>query len=272
MSRCTAGAFVVRKALMASRRSEDEFDEPTGIELRQSRTPVPKAAVAVSVPPTQPLAAQMPVTRSASDVSYDEDATEFYRERRRPTSMSQPQAKGRAVALASQSVSSSEAPPVAPARPAATASTESMSQRRAPMARTEPAMTVDADQTIDPSVARPRPVPEASSSHRRTPASAPRVTRIVLLSETDAPRQPVRPLIPEGDNDGLLVIEAPADAQVFVNGIERGRGVVRVTDLDCEGRHAVRVVAPGHVPWSGSVSLEGKKAAKVRPTLKKKER
>ena len=67
---------------------------------------------------------------------------------------------------------------------------------------------------------------------------------------------------------GLLVVEAPTDAAVFVNGIERGRGLVRVDGLDVHARHTVRIVAAGHQPWSGTVSLEGRTAAKVRPTLK----
>jgi hypothetical protein len=72
----------------------------------------------------------------------------------------------------------------------------------------------------------------------------------------------------EALHDGTLVVEAPADATVIVNGIERGRGLVRVADLDRSARHAVRILCPGHQTWSGSVSLDGKPAAKIRPTLK----
>jgi hypothetical protein len=72
--------------------------------------------------------------------------------------------------------------------------------------------------------------------------------------------------------DGVLVVEAPADASVTVNGVERGRGVVRVLELDRHARHAVRIHCPGHVPWSGSVSLEGRPAAKIKPSLKPRAR
>jgi PAS domain S-box-containing protein len=67
-------------------------------------------------------------------------------------------------------------------------------------------------------------------------------------------------------------VDAPADAVVIVNGVERGRGHVRVTDLDRSARHAVRIHCPGHHAWSGSVSLDGKPAAKIRPTLKPRAR
>lgn len=72
--------------------------------------------------------------------------------------------------------------------------------------------------------------------------------------------------------DGILVVEAPADASIVVNGVDRGRGVVRVSGLDRHTRHAVRIHCPGHLPWSGSVTLEGKPAAKIRPTLKPRPR
>lgn len=83
-----------------------------------------------------------------------------------------------------------------------------------------------------------------------------------------APDSPKKDAVVEAAHDGVLVVEAPADAVVVVNGVERGKGVVRVTDLDRNAKHAVRIHAPGHQPWSGSVTLEGKSAAKIRPTLK----
>jgi hypothetical protein len=73
-------------------------------------------------------------------------------------------------------------------------------------------------------------------------------------------------------HDGVLVVDAPAEATVTVNGVERGRGTVRVGDLDREARHAVRIHCAGYAPWSGSVSLQGKPAAKIRPSLKPRAR
>ncbi len=94
-------------------------------------------------------------------------------------------------------------------------------------------------------------------------------------SQTDDIRAARRAATSTGDDapaDGTLVVEAPPDAVVVVNGIERGRGHVRVGDLDRNGRHAVRILRPGFHTWSGSVSLDGKPAAKIRPTLKPRSR
>ena len=49
-------------------------------------------------------------------------------------------------------------------------------------------------------------------------------------------------------------------------------GTVKVGDLDREARHAVRINCQGFSPWSGSVSLQGKPAAKIRPALKPRAR
>jgi hypothetical protein len=76
----------------------------------------------------------------------------------------------------------------------------------------------------------------------------------------------------EGHAIGTLIVEAPADAVVFVNGVERGNGTVRVDDVDRYAKHAVRVHCPGFAPWSGSVSLDGKSTARVRPSLKPRAR
>ena len=76
----------------------------------------------------------------------------------------------------------------------------------------------------------------------------------------------------DAPHDGVLVVVAPGDAVVVVNGLDRGRGVVRVTDLDRSAKHAVRIQAPGYQPWVGAVTLEGRPTAKIRPTLKPRAR
>jgi hypothetical protein len=69
--------------------------------------------------------------------------------------------------------------------------------------------------------------------------------------------------------DGTLIVDVPAGAVVFVNGVERGRGPsLKVRELDRYAKHAVRVHAEGFSPWKGTVSLDGRVAAKVRPNLK----
>ncbi len=69
--------------------------------------------------------------------------------------------------------------------------------------------------------------------------------------------------------DGTLVVEVPDGASVFVNGTEHGVGPrVKVVNLDRYAKHAVRIHATGFFPWSGTVTLEGRTAAKIRPGLK----
>ncbi|MBM4279847.1 MAG: hypothetical protein FJ137_03560 [Deltaproteobacteria bacterium] len=75
-----------------------------------------------------------------------------------------------------------------------------------------------------------------------------------------------------GIADGVLLVEVPDDAVVIVNGVERGRGVVRVRELDRHARHVVRILRLGYHSWSGSVSLDGLPAARVRPTLRPRAR
>ncbi len=118
----------------------------------------------------------------------------------------------------------------------------------------------DPDETQAPSQQAP-PEPPAPP-HRRLPTSA----------EGDALPARRSPARPSEVHDGVLVVDAPPEATVTVNGIERGRGTVRVGDLDREARHAVRIHCAGFAPWSGSVSLQGKPAAKIRPALKPRAR
>lgn len=117
----------------------------------------------------------------------------------------------------------------------------------------------------------PLPPPPTSPQAARTPIHDVETAPLPTQPSPPAPRP--RPKVPAQPqalvlNDGVLVVEAPADASITVNGVDRGRGVVRVSELDREARHAVRIHAPGFQPWSGSVSLQGKAAAKIKPTLK----
>lgn len=114
----------------------------------------------------------------------------------------------------------------------------------------------------------PLPPPASSSSssvnargHRRVPPSA---EGAPAIRRAAAPAQEPQ--------DGILVVDAPPEATVTVNGVERGRGTIKVTDLDREARHAVRIQCHGFFPWKGSVSLQGKPAAKIRPALKPRSR
>ncbi len=115
-----------------------------------------------------------------------------------------------------------------------------------------------------PTSPSPSPVPSSTPPS----ASAPRGHRDLPPSAEAAPILRRSKAPPEVPHDGVLVVDAPPEATVTVNGVERGRGTVKVSDLDREARHAVRIQCPGFAPWKGSVSLQGKTVAKIRPTLK----
>lgn len=120
---------------------------------------------------------------------------------------------------------------------------------------------------------------QALSARGAAPAAQPPPPRALPRSAEGepalaAPRQKQMPRGPVAAEvyDGVLVVDAPAEATVIVNGVERGRGTVKVDELDRDARHAVRIHCPGFAPWSGSVSLQGKPAAKIRPALKPRAR
>lgn len=125
-----------------------------------------------------------------------------------------------------------------------------------PRAPTIVAAMPDADQT-DP--------PELETRRPRTKTS--RTARSASTTGGDTQTLEAEPA------DGTLIVDVPAGAVVFVNGVERGRGPsLRVRELDRYAKHAVRVHAEGFTPWKGSVSLDGRVAAKVRPNLRARER
>ncbi len=66
---------------------------------------------------------------------------------------------------------------------------------------------------------------------------------------------------------GLLIVEAPKDAVVFLDGNDIGHGRVEIDGLNRFQSYAVRVHHRGHRPWSGTVSLKGHPEAVVRPEL-----
>ena len=69
--------------------------------------------------------------------------------------------------------------------------------------------------------------------------------------------------------DGSLIVELAVAGTVFVNGTAAGHGTrVVLTALDRFARHALRVEAEGCLIWHGTVLLDGREVAKVRPVLK----
>ena len=83
---------------------------------------------------------------------------------------------------------------------------------------------------------------------------------------------PAKAASPDADSTtGTLIVEVPQGAVVFLDGVERGVGPsLKVPGIDRYAKHAVRIHAAGYAPWSGSVCLEGRTAAKIRPSLKAK--
>lgn len=69
---------------------------------------------------------------------------------------------------------------------------------------------------------------------------------------------------------GQLTVDAPEDATVYVDGVERGKGSVTVVELDRFTHYIVRVHRPGHRPWSTSITLDGQVEASVVPELVKR--
>ena len=67
--------------------------------------------------------------------------------------------------------------------------------------------------------------------------------------------------------DGRLVVVAPDDATVFVDGVERGRGEIVVDELDRYTHYIIRIHRPKYRPWSTSVTLRGKAEVRVVPDL-----
>jgi hypothetical protein len=72
-------------------------------------------------------------------------------------------------------------------------------------------------------------------------------------------------LLPEDPELGLLVVDVPDGAVVFLNGEEQGRGRTVVHDLDRFITYNVRVHLRGYSPWVGTVTLRGMRAARVEP-------
>lgn len=85
------------------------------------------------------------------------------------------------------------------------------------------------------------------------------------------PRPHVSRTSPLGDDaaqrEGRLIIDAPAEAVVFIDGAERGGGMVNVEGVDRFGRVAVRVHLTGYKPWTRRISLDGEVELRITPEL-----
>lgn len=129
---------------------------------------------------------------------------------------------------------------------------------RAPTVLAAPGGTSDATEPPPVEPPPPEPPPRARTARNIIGSSATGTSAETLEAEPA---------------DGMLIVDVPAGAVVFVDGVERGRGpALRVRELDRYAKHAVRIHADGFVPWKGTVSLDGRVAAKVRPNLRSRAR
>ncbi len=125
---------------------------------------------------------------------------------------------------------------------------------RAPTVLAANGPTSDATEPPAPEPPPPEPPPRARTARNIIGSSATGTSAETLEAEPA---------------DGMLIVDVPAGAVVFVDGVERGRGPsLRVRELDRYAKHAVRIHADGYAPWKGTVSLDGRVAAKVRPNLR----
>jgi len=74
------------------------------------------------------------------------------------------------------------------------------------------------------------------------------------------------PDLEDEEPPGRLVIAAPDDATVFVDGTARGTGTVTLDEVHRHRRLAVRVHRPGCRPWSRAVSLGGRDELRITAT------
>jgi len=125
---------------------------------------------------------------------------------------------------------------------------------------------IASDVAADPTLSRPRVVRMTfSPANSRSPAES-------RADVTDTRRRAAVGAEPgsneeeEEEEAGTLHIDAPPDATIFVDGVERGHGSVTVEDADRHRRFAVRVHRPGCRPWSRSVSLRGAAELRVAAT------
>jgi hypothetical protein len=121
---------------------------------------------------------------------------------------------------------------------------------------------------------RPLPAPGKPPTVVASPSSASNNTEKRNRPKTvKVASEPTSETLEADPADGTLIVEVPEGAVVFLDGIERGKGPsLKLKEIDRYAKHAVRIHCAGYLPWSGSVCLEGRTAAKIRPGLKKREK
>ena len=156
--------------------------------------------------------------------------------------------------------------PAAPAPPAPSAASPTVSRASSePPAASAPAKT-------SPSTASARQTPEkggpSSSPARPESEKSPASTAVRPASEKGAPAgAAARPEKAATVDASLLVRTVPADAVVFVDGVERGRTPTTIRDLK-QGAHRIRIARDGYVTQNRRVEIAtGRKPKPLTLTL-----
>jgi hypothetical protein len=123
----------------------------------------------------------------------------------------------------------------------------------------------------------PRPAPQAAPHAAEPFRAAEGAHDSLSLSDADTlepERRETWPTEPSLDNEegetGVLVVDVPDRAVVFLNGEQRGQGRTVVSELDRFATYQVRVHLQGFRPWTGAVTLQGMQVARVAPELKRR--
>lgn len=69
---------------------------------------------------------------------------------------------------------------------------------------------------------------------------------------------------------GSLSIDAPNSALIFIDGQPRGKGAIKISNLDRYTTYHIRVHCVGFAPWRSSVVIGNQNTLRVRPELRRR--
>lgn len=69
---------------------------------------------------------------------------------------------------------------------------------------------------------------------------------------------------------GILSIDAPNSALIFIDGQPRGKGAIKIPNLDRYTTYHIRVHCVGFAPWRSSVVIGNQNTLRVRPELRRR--
>jgi hypothetical protein len=104
------------------------------------------------------------------------------------------------------------------------------------------------------------PADDAFDSISKTEVAGPSQTH--SLESDDA-----TPNYSEPDPVGLLIIHAPENGKVYIDGKYQGEGRIVVSDADTFALYHIRIHCAGFRPWNGTGCLHGKASLELKPEL-----